>query len=197
MTDEERKRALKRAKDRRYFARHKEQIKQYHRRWYNANRERVLEKQKKWKSKVIADPDLYAKFIERLAAWRSINRERINAQHNAWRKSHRRRDKINRRLERDRRNALFRESPELYAEHRRKHRMWKASRLRRLSLVKRPYRPRVNMRIPDTCSYGRVLDTRSVFLWNNSPAASLVAGRAYSAMQWREIHCDRFGMVCR
>lgn len=47
------------------------------------------------------------------------------------------------------------------------------------------------------CVFGRVLDTRSVFLWNNLPAASLVAGRAYRAMQWREIHCDRYGKVCR
>ena len=53
------------------------------------------------------------------------------------------------------------------------------------------------LRIPDTCSYGRVIDTRSVFIWNNLPAASLVAGRAYRTMQWRETHCDRFGKVCR
>ena len=196
MTDEERK-ERKREKNRRYYARHKEQIKSYQRKWYLANRDRVLAKVKMWKFNVMADPDLYAKFLDRVAAWRMRNRERINSQIMAWRKSHRRRDKISRRLERDRRKALFRESPELYAEHRRKHRVWQAARLRRLGIVKRPYRHRVSMRIPDTCSYGRVLDTRSVFLWNNLPAASLMAGRAYKAMQWREIHCDRFGRVCR
>ena len=196
MTEEERK-ERKREKDRRYYLRHKEQRKAYSHQWYLANRDRMLDKAKMQKFRILSDPDLYAKFIERRAAWRTANRKKINAQMRQWKKMHKRRVRISQRLERDRRKVRFRECPELYAEHRRKHRMWKAARLRRLGLVKRAYVARTNMRIPDTCGYGRALDTRSVFLWNNLPAASFVAGRAYRAMQWRETHCDRFGMVCR
>ena len=87
--------------------------------------------------------------------------------------------------------------PDYYAKYRNDNRVRAAVLRRKRGTVKRAYRPQLSRRIPDTCSYGRVIDKRSVFLWNNLPAAALVAGRAYRAMQWRETHCDRFGRVCR
>ena len=181
MNDEERK-AKNRERVRRYRMRHPERIKAYTKRHY-------------WATKL--DPDKYARLLAIKNAWRTAHKDEINARQREYIRTHRRKMKLKYRLQWDRMKMWFRESPELWAAHRRYHRefgfRWRIRNGQRRQL----YRPRPSIRIPDTCSYGRVLDTRSVFLWNNLPAASLMAGRAYKMMQWREIHCDRFGNVCR
>ena len=193
----EKRREYKRAYDRIYRLTHKEKIRETARQYYLANRQKYLENAKMQFKRIMSDPDLYAKHRARKNAWTLKNREKINSSRRAWRKAHKRREKMARRLERDRRKMRFRECPELYAEYRRKSRIWQAAYIRRKLITVRPYRPCLSRRIPDTCCYDRVLDTRSVFLWNNRPAASLVAGRYYRMMQLRETYCDRFGRICR
>lgn len=180
MTDEERK-AKNRENARRYRMRHPERIKAYTKRHYLA---------------IKMDPDKYAMSLAVRNAWRTAHKDEINAKQREFIRSHKRKMKRKWRFQRDKMRMWFRESPELFAAFRRYHREY-GRKWRRRNKAMKPYRPRMSIRIPDMCSYGRVLDTRSVFLWNNLPAASLMAGRAYKAMQWLEIHCDRFGRVCR
>lgn len=181
MTEEERK-AKNRERTRRYRMRHPDRYKESRKRSYLAAK---------------ADPDRYARMMECKARWRESHREQTRERSRAYIKAHKRKMKRAWRFQRDKMKMLFRECPELYAAHRRYHREYGFKWRIRHGQLSQLYRPRLSIRIPDTCSYGRVLDTRSVFLWNNLPAASLVAGRAYRAMQWRETHCDRFGRVCR
>ena len=145
----------------------------------------------------MADPDRYARYREARNRHYAQNRDAVREYLNAWRKAHRRKVKIYRRLEADRRRMLYRESPEAYQHRLEIERRSAAKSRRRKGKVIRAYAPQMNRRTPLGCAFGRVLDTRSVFLWNNLPAASLLAGRAYRMMQWRETHCDRFGRVCR
>ena len=181
MTEEESK-AKRREISRRYRMRHPDRIKAYTKRHY-------------WATKLY--PDKYARLLEIKHSWRTAHKDEINAKQREYIRTHRRKMKMKYRLQWDRMKMWFRECPELYAAHRRYHREYGFEWRLRRGQLSRLYRPRLSIRVPDTCSYGRVLDTRSVFLWNNSPAASLMAGRAYKAMQWREVHCDRFGRVCR
>lgn len=181
MTDEERK-ARNRENSRRYRLRHPDRVKAYTKRHY-------------WAMKL--DPDKYAMSLAVRNAWRTAHKDEINRKQREYIRCHKRKMKRKWRFERDKMRMWFRESPELYASFRRYHRNYKRMWWRRRNPLARRYIPKNSIRIPDTCCFGRVLDTRSVFLWNNLPAASLVAGRAYRAMQWREIHCDRFGQVCR
>ena len=202
MTDEERReksREYHRNWMRKYRALHRERLADRRRELRLANIEhyRELERAKnkrRW-ARAKQDPELYAKLMSYKQT--PEQREKDRARSAQWRRSHKKRYRRQQRLRYDRDRAMCRQSPEFYALYRRQKRIARALYSRRHGLVKRPYRPRMSMRIPDTCSYDRVLDTRSVFLWNNLPAASLMAGRAYKAMQWREIHCDRFGRVCR
>ena len=201
MTAEE-KREKNRIRMRKYRAEHPEYVAACRiaaRAYYHADIERSREmcrdrNKRRW-ARAKCDPELYAK----LMTYRQTpeRKAKSRAYSSMWRKNHKKRYRRQQRLRYDRERAMCRQSPEFYALYRRQKRIARALYSRRHGLVKRAYRPRMSTRIPDTCSYGRVLDTRSVFLWNNLPAASLVAGRAYRAMQWRETHCDSFGRVCR
>lgn len=196
---EERRREYCRNWHRKYRELHRVEINARNRELRRMNIEhcRELEREKnrrRW-ARAKQDPELYAKLMSYKQTPEQREKDRVRAAQ--WRKNHKKRYRRLQRLRYDRDRAMCRQSPEFYALYRRQKRLSAARSRRKLGLVKRPYRPRMSMRIPDTCSYGRVLDTRSVFLWNNAKAASLMAGRAYKFMQWREIHCDRFGNVCR
>ena len=164
---------------------------------YEERKEKKLANHRAWYRRVMADPDRYARYREARNRHYAEHKEVIRAYLRQWRKSHKRRMKMQRRLEADRRRMLCRESPEFYQHRLEIERRSAAKSRRRSGKVTCAYVPQTNRRTPLGCTFGRVLDTRSVFLWNNLPAASLVAGRAYRAMQWRETHCDRFGRVCR
>ena len=200
------------AKARQYRSKHPESIKERNKRYYAAHKADENARSRKYRTehrdelrmkarirylKTMSDPNLYAIRRAKANACETAHKDQINAKRREWCRKHKRRMKMRGRLQRDRRNMLFRESPELYSEFREKRRVYEAYRRRIRGMVRRVYIPRYSSRIPNYCVFGRVLDTRSVFLWNNLPAASLVAGRAYRAMQWREIHCDRYGQVCR
>lgn len=147
--------------------------------------------------RIKADPDRYAKYLEMKRRIREKSKDKINAKRNAWRKSHKRRRRLELMRQTSLRHLLWRECPEAWALYRAYKRDYQQKWLRKTGKVKREYRPRVWFRIPDECSWGNVMDRRSVFLWNNSTAASLLAGREFQRMMWREAHCDRFGEVCR
>lgn len=143
------------------------------------------------------DPDRHAVHCTRRQEYYYSKRDKILAQVKEWKSRHKKRIRQQRRFAADKLKVLFRQCPELYAIHRAQNRIRRRQYYDRTHNRVHAYSPRISMRIPDTCHYGKVLDKRSVFLWNNLPAASLVAGRAYRTMQWRETHCDRFGESCR
>ena len=146
--------------------------------------------------RMMSDPDRYARYAEARHRYYERNKDHIRELRQKWRKTHKRRVKIQRRLYNDRRRMRCRESPEYYQHVLMLGRLAAYRRRGKLG-VKRPYVPRINRRIPLGCTFDRVVDTRSVFLWNNNVAASLIGGREFKAMQWREAHCDRYGMRCR
>ena len=158
--------------------------------------ERKRQQHRDWYRRIMADPDSYARYAEARHRYYEAHKVYFREKNNQWRKKHKRRTLIQRRLYNDRRRMRCRESPEFY-QHLLLLQRRAAYRQRIKRGLKSKYIPRMNRRIPFGCTFGRTVDTRSVFLWNNLPAASLVAGRAYRAMQWREIHCDRYGQVCR
>ena len=186
MTDEERK-----AQKREYNAAHREERKRY----YLEHRDHYLRLMKIRNLKVMQDPDLYARLMEQRHRPEKMAAARARAK--KWREQHRRRAKANSRASWSRIRYRAATDPDFYAHLRA---YWRETS-RKYRMKKNPFAkrrgPAHSRRIPNYCVFGRVLDTRSVFLWNNLPAASLVAGRAYRAMQWREIHCDRYGQVCR
>ena len=146
--------------------------------------------------RMMSDPDSYAIYAEKRHRYYEAHKDEYRERNNQWRKKHKRRTLIQRRLYNDRRRMRCRESPEFY-----QHCLMLARRAAYRQRIKRglksKYVPRMNRRTPLGCTFDRTLDTRSVFLWNNNVAASLIAGREFKAMQWREAHCDRYGQVCR
>ena len=158
--------------------------------------ERKREQRRASYRRMMADPDRYARYAEARHRYYEKNKEKFGEYRNQWRQKHKRRTMIQRRLYNDRRRMRCRESPEFYQHLLMLQRMSYYRRRAKLG-VTRPLVPRMNRRTPIGCTFDRVLDTRSVFLWNNNAAASIVAGREFKMMQWREIHCDRFGRVCR
>ena len=179
MTDEERK-ARKREANRRHYLKH---------------RDHYLRLFKIRRLKIMQDPDLYARLMEQ--RHRPEKMAAARARTKKWIEQHRRRAKANNRASWAKIRYRASTDPDFYAHLRA---YWREAS-RKYRMKKNPFAKRRgpvhSRRIPNYCVFGRVLDTRSVFLWNNLPAASLVAGRAYRAMQWREIHCDRYGKVCR
>lgn len=195
MTDEERK-AKNNARQREYYRRNRDKILAWWKDYRTGRgRDAVLESARRTRERIANDPDRYARMMERrhTPEYRAKN----IAYCRAWRSAHKKRYVMGWRLRNDRRRFYCSIDPDYYAKYRKDNRVRAAVLRRKRGTVKSAYIPQLSRRIPDTCRYGRVLDTRSVFLWNNLPAASLVAGRAYRAMQWREIHCDRYGQVCR
>ena len=146
--------------------------------------------------RMMADPDRYSVYAEKRQRYYEANKDKFIESNRKWRKTHKRRRAMQIRLYNDRRRMRCRESPEYYQHVLMLYRR-AAYRQRIKRGLKSRYVPRMNRRTPLGCTFDRVLDTRSVFLWNNSVAASLIAGHEFKAMQWREIHCDRFGQVCR
>ena len=186
MTEEERK-----ARKREWNAAHREE----RRRYYLEHRDHFLRLFKIRRMKVMQDPDLYAKLMEQRHRPEKMDAARVRAK--KWREQHRRREKAKNRATWSRIRYRAATDPDFYAHLRA---YWRAAS-RKYRSIKHPYAKRRgpvhSRRIPNYCVFGRVIDTRSVFLWNNSPAASLVGGRVYRAMQWREAHCYRYGKVCR
>lgn len=182
---------------REHYAAHKGERKAYHHEWYLKNKDRVKRQGKIRYFNDMNDPIRYAIRTENARLWRERNRDKVNAKRKEWRKNHRKLYIRQMRFERDRRNMRFRQSPELYAEHLIKRRKYNAAYVRKNNPFVRKYKPKTSMQTPIGCTFGNVIDRRSVFIWNNAPAASLIAGRVFEAEKWRQIHCDRFGMVCR
>ena len=184
-------------KRREHYAAHKGERKEYHHQWYLKNKERVRLQSKIRYYNDMNDPIRYAIRTENARLWRERNRDKVNAKRNEWRKQHKKLYRRQMRLENDRRNMRFRMSAELYAEYLIKRRKYNAAYIRKKNPTIRCYKPKKSLQTPLGCTFGNVLDRRSVFIWNNAPAASLIAGRVFEAEKWRQIHCDRFGEVCR
>lgn len=182
--------------NRQNYLRHRENRLEYARRYREARREELRNWQRAYRKKINRSPELYAQYAEYRRQYNSEHAEHRRTVNARWRAAHKRKVRMARRWYADRIRCQCRNDPGFYAMIRARDRAYKRKYKDRDGRV-RVYRPMVSRRIPDTCCYDRVLDTRSVFLWNNCSAASLRAGEAYRRMMWREAHCDRFGEVCR
>lgn len=161
-----------------------------------AHREELRDFQRAYRKKISRSPELYAQYAEYRRKYRMEHAEQRRLANAKWKAAHKRKVKMARRWYADRIRVQCRNDPEFYAMLRARDRGYKRKQKDAAGRV-RAYRPMMSRRIPDICCYDRVLDTRSVFLWNNCSAASLRAGEAYRRMMWREAHCDRYGEVCR
>lgn len=193
MTDAERTRLWRQnnqARIKAYYEANKERIRARNRQRYHDKKEHCKQIDRlKW-IRTINDPDRYAMMLERRREWYSRNKDRINRKRRTFRQHHRSRFRKYARWYSDRKKALFARFPELYAEHRARYRIYNARCRRRRKPSMMAYKPKLSMRIPDYCSYARTFDKRSVYVWNNLPAESLRAGRAYWRMQCRERYGD-------
>ena len=136
--------------------------------------------------KMMADPNLYSIYAEKRREYYESHREKFSEYRHNWKARHPEYMKMRNRLEYDRRMRRCAESPLYYAHHLEVNRGIAMRYLRRSKKVTCEYKPRMNRRTPFGCTFGRVLDTRSVFLWNNSSSASLAVGRAFKMEQWRD-----------
>ena len=178
------------------YVRNREAALEYARKYREAHREELRDWQLAYRKKVNRSPELFAQYFEYRCKNRAEHADRRREYNKRYKAAHKRKIRMARRWYADRIRCQCRNDPEFYALLRARGRAYKRKYKDIAGRIK-AYKPMMSRRIPDTCCYDRVIDTRSVFIWNNLPAASLVAGRAYRAMQWREAHCDRFGEVCR
>lgn len=184
MTDEER-RLKHNASQREYYSRNRERCLAWWKDYRNGRgREAVLDSARRHQEKIMSDPELYAKMMDRRHTKQYS--EKASAYCKQWRASHKSKVRMYCRLRDDRRRMLCSLDADFYAQWRKDNRERAALYRRRILAVKSQYRPMPSRRIPDYCTSDKVIDKRSKFLYCN-----LTNGERISAKRYYEV--NRFG----
>ena len=153
-----------RKKAREWATKHKEECRLRHKKWCEKNREHCTEYARRRRK---ANPEAHKKALR---DWYWKDHEATLRRKQAYRDSHREQTREEGRRAEARRKLRKMTDADYYADWRARIRL---NRCKKVLLKGRIYTPKINLRVPDTCTMSDILDGRSQFIAANMTKAQL------------------------